>query len=104
MRRLQASPPLFTPNGDEINDQTEISYDLLNIGTSRKVALHIYDLSGHIVRELLAAPSVAGSFSALWDGRDGEGSVVPPGIYLYQVDLGADEENFVVSGTVSVAY
>ena len=104
VRRLQASPPLFTPNGDEINDQTEISYDLLNIGTSRKVALHIYDLSGHIVRELLAAPSVAGSFSALWDGRDGEGSVVPPGIYLYQVDLGADEENFVASGTVSVAY
>ena len=104
VRRLQASPRLFTPNGDGVNDQTEISYDVLNIGAARDVTLKILDLNGGVVRNLVGSASVAGSFSAQWDGRDGKGSVVPPGIYLCQLDLGADEEDFVASSTVSVAY
>ena len=104
VRRVQAVPPTLTPNGDGINDQTMISYDLRNIGTPRQVALQIFDLSGRVIREVVATPAVSGSFETAWDGRDNAGAVVPPGVYLYQVDLATDKGSSVAAGTVSVAY
>lgn len=39
-----------------------------------------------------------------WDGRDDEGKLVPPGVYLYRITVSSDEgENF-ASGSVGVCY
>ena len=87
VRKVTAHPTTLTPNGDGINDQTMISYDLRNIGAPRQIALRIFDLSGRLVREVISTPAVSGSFAAAWDGRRTGGDLVAPGVYFYQVDL-----------------
>ena len=102
--RLQARPSPFTPNGDGVNDQVQIAYDLRDLDTPQQLTLRIFALGGRMVREVVAAPSRSGSFDHAWDGRDDSDRVVPPGLYLYQVDLATDEGNEVSSGILSVAY
>ena len=102
--RLQARPSPFTPNGDGVNDQVRIAYDLRDLDTPQQLTLRIFDLGGRIVREVVAVPSRSGSFDHAWDGRDDSGQVVPPGLYLYQVDLATDEGREVSSGILSVVY
>ena len=104
VRKVTAHPATLTPNGDGINDQTMISYDLRNIGVPRQIVLRIFDLSGRLVREVISTPAVSGSFAAVWDGRRTEGDLVAPGVYLYQVDLTTDKGLSAAAGTVAVAY
>ena len=104
VRKVTAHPTTLTPNGDGINDQTMISYDLRNIGAPRQIALRIFDLSGRLVREVISTPAVSGSFAAAWDGRRTGGDLVAPGVYLYQVDLTTDKGISAAAGTVAVAY
>ena len=40
----------------------------------------------------------------VWDGRDQDGFTVPPGVYLYQVEVEADAGTSRRQGVVSVAY
>jgi hypothetical protein len=54
------------------------------------VRLRIYDLAGRPVRTLLQDVLLEpGVFSYRWDGRDDRGREVPPGAYLYRLDVGA---------------
>ena len=39
-----------------------------------------------------------------WNGKDEDGELVPPGIYVYQVIAETDEGDVVEGGTVVVAY
>ena len=91
---LPATPAVFTPNGDGINDEVTFSYNLRNVET--QAALKIYTLSGQLVVELPGKQS--------WDGKDAAARPVPPGIYLFAVDVDADEERQVATGVVSLAY
>ena len=84
---LAIDPPVFTPNGDGINDQVAVRFAVLKVAAPAP-QVEIFDLSGHQVARL--SPSSAGSsLSYLWDGVDMQGAVVPPGIYLCRIDLGA---------------
>ena len=84
---LAIDPPVFTPNGDGINDQVAIRFAVLKVAAPAP-QVDIFDLSGHQVARL--SPSSSGSLrSYLWDGVDRHGAVVPPGIYLCRIDLGA---------------
>ena len=48
----------------------------------RRVSIAIYDLQGHIVRELTrGVPRKAGRQQELWDTRDNNGKSLPPGDY-----------------------
>ena len=44
VHRVTVTPNPFTPNGDGINDQTAISYDLLHLINDVPVSLRVYDL------------------------------------------------------------
>jgi len=52
------------------------------------VTLEIYNLLGQRVRTLVDGVREAGSHSALWDGRDDSGRVLPSGVYLYWLRAG----------------
>lgn len=104
VRRLRAQPAAFTPNGDGVNDQVTISYDLRNIEAPRQITVKIFDLSGRMVRELIDAPARSGSFTSMWYGRNGGGELVSPGIYLYRVNLDTDKGDNVASGALTVIY
>ena len=97
------STPTITPNGDGLNDELRIEYDVRDIASQRPHRLRIYDLSGRLVRELESTASSSGVFEQTWDGRDGVGGAVPPGIYLYRIEIEVDEGDDAATGLVSVA-
>jgi hypothetical protein len=105
----QADPNPFTPNGDGLNDQTAISFFVSNLVEPRPVKITIYDVTGRVVRTLLDVPSAAAAFvernAILWDGRDDDGRLLPPGLYLYQIVVDVDGLNpAVVTKTIGLAY
>jgi hypothetical protein len=52
---------------------------------NEQVDLAIYDLSGRLVRNLVAGPMSMGQHTARWDGRDVEGRAVAAGLYFYRM-------------------
>jgi len=48
--------------------------------------LRVYDMTGRLLRSVEQEIQSPGRASVVWDGRDTEGSPVPPGIYLLMVD------------------
>ena len=57
----------------------------------RPTAVRIYSLDGQAVR-VLENVAQGGRHRLTWDGRDAGGNVVPPGLYICQVDVAADSE------------
>jgi hypothetical protein len=78
-------PTTFTPNGDGINDQAAISYDLFETTGLVRVSAAILDLSGRLVHSLSDEYRDIGHYELTWDGRADNGGVVSPGIYLLRV-------------------
>jgi gliding motility-associated-like protein len=98
------TPNPFTPNGDGINDVVTFSFDLFLLLKQAKVELDIYDLSGRRIAQLQKGSSTAGKLEVQWDGRDDEGAMVPPGLYLYRLIVDSDETAAERSGTLSLVY
>ena len=101
---MRVSPNPFTPNGDGINDQAEIFYDVLKLTDPAPVVINLYDLAGQPVRTLQAVDLPSGRFTVSWDGADNAGQTVLPGLYLFKIKVKSDERNQEVVGTISVAY
>lgn len=94
---------VLTPNGDGINDELRVGFDLVNVLEARPLRLHLFDLSGRLVRqvEVLGA---AGAQRLQWDGTDAQGDQVPPGIYLLRLEVEGDARSEGISRVVQVVY
>ena len=101
---LALSSPVFTPNGDGINDQLELNYSLLQLVKPVGVEVAIYDLAGRRVRTVLDANSTSGAYAVTWNGRDDQRQVVPPGIYVAVIQVHTERETFVRTSSMGVAY
>ena len=101
---LQANPPIFSPNGDGINDQLQISYILLRALSQVPVDLTLCDLSGRPVRHLQKSAALNGPQQVLWDGRDNNGVIAPPGLYLLRLSITTDTGSENQSLVVGLAY
>jgi hypothetical protein len=100
---LQLSPPVVTPNGDGINDQTTISFVLLGVEAA-KVEVGIYDLEGRAVRTLVTERWSQEIYEVDWDGSLDGGSRAWPGIYICKVKVETDAGIFEKMRSVAVAY
>jgi hypothetical protein len=101
---FSASPPVFTPNGDGINDQGVVTYVLLRALNPVPLELTIYDLAGKAVRQLQRASGLNGPQQANWDGLDDQGNQVPPGLYLVRLSVDTDTGSETQSQLVGVVY
>ena len=63
---------------------TTITYQLPEPGHT---ALRIYDVSGRAVRTLVDERKQTGRHTVPWDGRDGNGDLVPSGVYFYRMEV-----------------
>jgi hypothetical protein len=89
VRDLAVEPNPFTPNGDGINDVARIGLSLFKVFAPRPLTLRVYTLGGRQVR-VLEKQAVGGRQVFEWDGLDASGTLVPPGLYLVQVEADAD--------------
>ncbi len=95
--------PFLTPNGDRINDELDIAFTLLG-AEDTATEIGVYTLTGQRVRALVRGKFNKGFYTNQWDGRDDQGTLVPPGIYLLHIKVDADKETSEQFRSVSVAY
>ena len=100
---LKVQPIILTPQGDGVNDLASITYSLFRV-RSAGVDVGVYALDGSRVRRLLSASQSAGRQSQTWDGRDDQGTIVAPGVYLLRVEVDSDEGGFARLQPVAVVY
>ncbi|MYK38773.1 MAG: hypothetical protein F4049_00970 [Gemmatimonadetes bacterium] len=96
-------PNPFTPNGDDVNDEVVVTFDVQRLLTPKPVYLEIFDLNGRR-RRLIERQLSSGGYSQQWDGRDDAGQVVPPGLYLLRISTDADHAGEAQTRIISVAY
>ncbi|MCC7262484.1 MAG: gliding motility-associated C-terminal domain-containing protein [Candidatus Latescibacteria bacterium] len=101
---IEITHAVFTPNGDGANDFFEVSYNLLKLLRPAPVSFAVFDLSGRQVRQGDSATASSGQYLQIWDGRDDQSRVVPPGIYLYQIEVNAEVGVERRQGVVQVVY
>ena len=100
IRNVSVDPPAITPNADQIHDHTNIRFDLVKVNVSPKV--RIYSLEGALVKEL--ARQDEERYVYLWDGMDGAGTLVSPGVYVCRIQVDAEIGTQTVHRIVYVAY
>jgi hypothetical protein len=64
--------------------ETGIAFELPRAASVRLV---VYDMQGRLVRRLVDSWLPAGRHEARWDGRDGEGTGVPNGVYFVRLEV-----------------
>jgi hypothetical protein len=84
---LQNYPNPFNP---ETNPETWIPYQ---IAESAEVTIHIYSVTGQLVRTLWMGRQDSGQYvseakAARWDGRNDAGEYVASGVYFYKIQAG----------------
>ena len=97
-------PPIFTPQGDEINEHVRIGYSMLRVQEGIAVEVGVYTLSGERVWSLRSQEQVAGRHTVPWDGRDDQDELVPPGLYLTRVKVATSEGDFERLQRIAVVY
>ncbi len=104
-----ALSPVFSPNGDGINDVASFRLTVLKVLEERPLQVNLYDLGGRLVGRATSQGSAAQKVTAglvefSWDGRDLNGRLVAPGIYLCRIKVEADKGDEELVRTVHVVY
>ena len=104
LANLTLRPPVFTPNGDGVNDHVDIAYELLKVSAPAAVAIGVHDLAGRLVHEVYSGHDRAGRHVRPWDGRDVNGRPAAPGLYLCQVEIDTDEGSQQRTSPLAISY
>jgi flagellar hook assembly protein FlgD len=94
----------MTPNGDGINDELAVSYSLYGLPEQVSVALSVYALDGRRVAELLLGAQRSGAQTVRWDGRDENGQLLAPGVYLVAVAVQSEQVDDLKMSPLGIAY
>jgi flagellar hook assembly protein FlgD len=104
LSNVEVHPPIFTPQGDGVNDLVQLSYNLLSIQTGVEVEVAVYSLNGERQRQLFSNPQDAGPHRLMWDGRDETGHLLVPGIYLVHITAKTDKGLLTQTRRLSIVY
>lgn len=82
---LNFSSRVLTPNGDGVHDEVEIGYALVGLPEDVPVVFKVYSLDGRPVAKRSLGAQRFGAQRVRWDGRDGDGVLLLPGLYLVEI-------------------
>lgn len=77
-----------TPNPFHASTSIEFA-----IARDENTDLAIYDLNGRMVKRLVQSRLAAGTHTIAWDGTDGNGRAMAPGVYLYRLRAGTLQQS-----------
>ena len=103
LNNLDTSTRVLTPNGDGVNDDLVAVFDLANVLVPRPLTFSVFDLSGRRVHNV-DLDATAGRTEFSWDGRNDDGNLVPPGLYIVDITVSGDTGDRSSHQVVSVAY
>jgi len=89
--------------GDGFNDQWQVRFVALKVQHNAP-QVHIFDLAGLPVAQFDPTAAQGATYTFTWRGLDTSGHLIPPGSYLYRVDLGAETGEDTMMGSIAVAY
>ena len=104
VRRVRLSSGVITPNGDGVNDRLAIGYALFLLPAPVPVVLDVYDLAGNHRAHVEVGAQGTGPQRAFWDGRDEQGALLPPGLYLLDLALVTEAKRGRVLLPIGLAY
>ncbi len=99
---LTVAPNPFSPNGDGRFDVVRFRYELAKLSVPRAVSLRIFNLTGRPLRHI-ELQQKSGTHIVEWDGKDDDDERVPPGLYLFQVDVDSGD-GIEFNGAIGVSY
>ena len=79
---------LYNNHPNPFNSETIIRFSL---PSQEYIELHIYNINGQVVRDLVNNNLSGGLHSVRWDGKDNYGRVVASGIYLYRLKSSSEQ-------------
>ncbi|MEE3235051.1 MAG: discoidin domain-containing protein [Candidatus Latescibacterota bacterium] len=98
------SSEIVTPNADGVNDILDLDYILLKATDPVRVTVIVYNLSGDEIARVYDRYDVSGPNQVIWEGRDAEGKIVSPGLYVVCLKADADAGDAVKFRTIAIAY
>ena len=100
LSEVKVEPRPFSPLERETMD---FRFVVGNIQEVTGVVLRLYTLDGEPVRRF-GQEGRARAYHFEWDGRDRDGRMVNPGLYLYEIRVGAGADATSRTGTLVLAY
>jgi len=100
LSEIEVEPSPFSPVERETVD---FRFVVGNIREVTGVVLRLFTLDGEPMRRL-QQEGRARVYHFEWDGRDCDGRIVKPGLYLYEIQVGAGGDAANRAGTLVVAY
>ena len=82
---LRLAPATPNPIFSSFSAGLKIEFELGQIANAR---LEVFDVNGRLVRRLLRETIPAGVHTTTWDMRTTSGTLSPPGVYFYKLDIG----------------
>jgi len=73
---------LYQNYPNPFNPYTVIHYDVVEAGV---VSLHVYNMTGALVKVFKSQHRERGRYEVRWDGEDSHGARVSSGVYLYKL-------------------
>ena len=101
---LRLQSVALTPNGDGVNDELQIEFDLVNLVGAVAVTIDLYDLGGRKRGQVHAGVAASGRSLATWDGRDEAEHLLAPGLYIARLAVDTDRGLAIAERVVSLAY
>lgn len=100
---VRLAPAALTPNGDRVNDEIRVEFSVLFVDEA-EVTVTVYDVAGRYVAVLPAENRGRSAQQVAWDGLDDDRNLVPPGLYLLQIEVNTQRETARRLLTVPVVY
>jgi len=97
---IEVRPRPFSPFRDGAAD---FRFVVGNLQQETRIVLEVFTLAGERVRRL-SQTGGARAYRLSWDGRDQDGRIAAPGLYLYEVRVETGDDAVSRAGTLVVAY